>query len=107
MIRDLPGRTDSRNSILQAGTAMGSVLEVLGQRLAGVGLLVPGNRLWRSLRDDLTAFLATFRTKVDDPVGVSDHIQVVLDNNDRIAEIAKPMEDIQQLFHIVKVQSGG
>ena len=41
--------------------------------------------------DDLAASRAAERAHVDDPIGACDHFQVVLDQHDRIAGIAKPI----------------
>jgi hypothetical protein len=34
--------------------------------------------LWGATHDDLTAFIATLWTEIDDPIGTSNHIEVVL-----------------------------
>src|ERR1700744_4032840 len=39
--------------------------------------------------NDGAAFLASFRTKIDDPIRVADHVQIVLDDDDGIAKIGE------------------
>ncbi len=63
--------------------------------------------LWRALSDDITALLATFGSQVDDPIGGADHIQVVLDDDHRVASIGQAVEYIQQALDIGEVQAGG
>src|ERR1700761_361049 len=47
--------------------------------------------LGRPLRDDLPTARAAFRTEVDHPVGGFDHVEIMLDDHDRIALIAEPV----------------
>ena len=46
--------------------------------MTGETLLVGRYFLWRALGNNFAAAFASFRTKVDDPVGGFDYIQVVL-----------------------------
>ncbi len=41
------------------------------------------------------------------PVGVADHVQVVLDDDDRVAQIGEAVQHFEQLAHVVEVQAGG
>ena len=45
--------------------------------------------------------------EVDDPVGRLDHVQVVLDHDDRVAQVHQPVEHVEQLVNVVEVQAGG
>ncbi len=56
--------------------------EVVRQRLAGVGLLYLGDLFGSALGDDAAAVFAAFGAEVDDPVGVADHVEIVLDDDD-------------------------
>ena len=60
---------------------------VLGKSVSGVGFLHSGDLLRGALRDQSPAALSPFRAEIDDPVGVANHIQVVFDDDDGIAEI--------------------
>ncbi len=64
------------------------------------------NLLGCAAADDLAARTAAFRAQIDDPVGGLDHIEVVLDHHDGVAFVAQPMQHIEQLCDIVKMQPG-
>ena len=63
--------------------------------------------LRRAGGDDLTATRAAFRAQIDDPVCGLDHIQVVLNDDDGVAVVAQPMQYVEQLLNVRKVQAGG
>src|SRR6267142_2467906 len=79
----------------------------MAESLAGVGPLHAGHLLGGALRDEAAAVFATFGAKVDDPVGVADYVEVVLDDDDGVAEIGEAMQDVEQLLNVVEVQAGG
>src|SRR5262249_52303463 len=78
-------------------------VRVLRERLPGIGLLLAHDRLRRPHGDNASAIFAAFRTQVNDPVGVADHVHIVLDDDDGIAKIGQPMQDVEQLLHVVEV----
>ncbi len=78
----------------------GSRQELAGQRLRH-GLDV--GRL--ALRDDLAAVLAGARPDVDDVVGGAHRLLVVLDDDDRVAELAQPLERRDELGVVALVQA--
>ena len=47
-----------------------------------------------------------FGTHVDDPVGGLDHVQVVLDDQDRVALVDERLQHPEQLVHVLEVQAG-
>ena len=49
---------------------------------------------------------ARLGAQVDDPVGRLDHVEVVLDDDDRVAEIDQPVQHVEQLADVVEVQAG-
>ncbi len=55
--------------------------------------------------NDLPAAIAAFGTDVDDPIGGFDHIEVMLDDDDRIALIDQFVQHFQKFAHILKVQA--
>ena len=55
--------------------------------LPGVALVVGGDCLWGACGDDGAAVLAAFGADVDDPVGGGDDVEVVLDDDDGIADV--------------------
>ena len=54
-----------------------------------------GNALRCTGDYDLPATLATFRPKVDEPVGAFNHVHVVFDHDDRVALIGQTTEYCQ------------
>ena len=61
--------------------------------------------LGRALRDDAAAAFAAFGAEVNDPVGLLDHVEVVLDDQDGVAEIDEAIQDVEQFLHVVEVQA--
>jgi hypothetical protein len=48
---------------------------------------------------------AAFRPQVDDPVGLGDHVEVVLDHDDAVAGVDQPMQHADQLLDVGHVQA--
>src|SRR5207245_1755584 len=63
--------------------------------------------LGRALRDDAPAAVAALGPEVDDPVGGLDDVEVVLDDDHRVARIAQPLQHTEQHLDVVEVQAGG
>src|ERR1700681_1910504 len=95
-------KSNSANSCLWM-TESGS--GIFRQRLSGIGFFVPRDLLRRALRHNSAAFLAAFRAKIDDPVGIPDHVQIVLDDNDGIAQVCEAVQHVEQLPNIVEMQA--
>ena len=55
----------------------------------------------------LAAFFAAFGAHVDDPVGRFDHVQLMFDHNDSIAQIHQALEHVEQALDVFEVQAGG
>ena len=51
--------------------------------------------------------VAALGSQVHDPVRIPDHVQIVLDHQDRIAGLHEAIQDIQQPLNVGKVQSRG
>ena len=80
------------SSRLGAGRAVGRVLaQVLG----------------RALRHQLAAALPALGAEVDDPVGTADHVQVVLDDDQRMPGVEQLAQRPHQLGDVVEMQAGG
>src|SRR5262249_50825749 len=60
----------------------------------------------RTGADNFTAAGAAFRPEVDYPVGRLDHIEVVFNDNDRVAGFHKAMKNAQELVDIVEMKTG-
>ncbi len=55
--------------------------------------------------DDAAAVVAGLGAQVDDPVGRLDHVEVVLDDDHRVAQIDQAIEHVEQLANVVEVQA--
>ena len=62
--------------------------------------------LGRALGDDPAAAVAALRPEVDDPVGGLDDVEVVLDDEDRVAAVDQPVEHLEQLLDVGEVEAG-
>ena len=73
-----------------------------------------GVRVWNTLdllrragSDDFAAGFSTFGAEIDDPVGGTDHVEVVLNHDERVAGLQQLAERAQQLRDVLEVQSRG
>src|SRR5690606_3586122 len=71
-----------------------------------MGCFVGGDLLWGACRNDCPAAISSFGTEIDDPVGGLDDIEIVLDDDDRVAFVAQSLQDAEQLLDIVEVKAG-
>ena len=82
-------------------------LVVALEELAGVGRGSARDFLGPALGDQVAAIFAAFGAEVDDPVGVADDVEIVLDDDDGVAEVGEAVEHLEQLADVVEVQAGG
>ena len=61
----------------------------------------------RAGADQRAARIAALGTQIDDPIGGADHVEVVLDDEQRVAGLDQPPECAQQFRDVVEVQAGG
>ena len=61
---------------------------------------------WCSGKEELAAASSTCRTHVDEPVGEFDDIEIVLDDDDRIATVNQFLEYIHQDADVFEMQTG-
>src|SRR5687768_7353651 len=66
-----------------------------------------GDFLRRSRGDDVPSPRPPFGTKVDDPVRRLDDVEIVLDDQHRVATIHQTVEHVEQQPDILEVQAGG
>ena len=59
------------------------------------------------LRDNPSAVRPAFRPEIDDEVRALDHVEIVLDDDHRVAETDEPLQHIQQLVNVGEVQTRG
>ena len=70
-------------------------------------LLRVGDDLFgRALGDDAAARVTRLGTHVDDPVGRLDHVEIVLDDDDRVSLLHETVEHLEQLVDVVEMQAG-
>ena len=83
----------------------GSRCDAAGQVLTGERVLGGEQVLDRAGDDDLAAVLARARADVDDPVGGADGVLVVLDDDQRVAEVAQPHQGLDEPAVVALVQA--
>src|SRR5512133_882247 len=81
-------------------------LEHAAQIAARVRRLDARDLLRRSGGDDRSAARAALGSEIDDPVRRLDHVEVVLDDEHRVAAIDEAMEHVQQDAHVLEVEAG-
>src|ERR1700682_2240937 len=75
--------------------------------LARVGPWVAHDLLRSSDGDDLTALVPTLWAQVDDVIRGLEDVEVVLDDDHRVAGIDEPVQDVEQPLDVGEVQTGG
>ena len=78
-----------------------------GEEVAGVGGGDGGDLLGGAVGDDAAAAFAAFGAHVEEVVGVADDVEVVLDDDDGVAEVGEAVEDFEELADVVEVEAGG
>lgn len=81
-------------------------MQYVAQVSAGMRGVALGNIFWSPLGDDGSTAIAAFRTEIDDMIGALDDIQVMLDDDDRVASFDQFIQYAQEFFYIVEVQTG-
>jgi hypothetical protein len=74
------------------------------KHLPRIRFLHLGNLLGRALRDDAAAAFAAFGAEVDDPVGLLDYVEVVLDDQDGVAEVGEAVQDVEEFLYVFEAQ---
>ncbi|MNX16520.1 hypothetical protein D3C86_463880 [compost metagenome] len=80
---------------------------VVGQRRAGERGAVLAQLLGRALGHHLAAGVAAFGAEVDEPVAGADHVEVVLDDDQRMARVEQLAQRAHEPRDVVEVQAGG
>src|SRR5271155_2665473 len=73
----------------------------------GVGGLVLRDLFGSTDGDDTAALVAALGPEIYDPIRGLDHIEVVLDHDDRIALVAQTLQHDEQLCNVREMQTGG
>ena len=83
------------------------LFEFFAQKMSRIARFAGCYLLWCALADDVTAFGATFRTEVNDVVGTSYDVEVVLDDDDGMASLDERIEGCEESAYIVIMKSCG
>ena len=94
-------------ALLHRQVAQAQRLCVLAQGRAGVRCRVLAHVLRRALGHDQTAAVATLGAQVNQPVAGADHVQVVLNDDERVPGVQELAQCAHELGNVVKVQAGG
>ena len=76
------------------------------EELPGGRLRVGSHGLRCAAHEHPAAAATAFRTQVDQVIGASDDVEVVLDHDDGVALIDELVQDVQQLAGVLEVQAG-
>ena len=74
---------------------------------AGHAFRIGGDLVRRARGDDAPAGGTSAGTHVDDPVGIGDHVEIVLDDDDGRPAFDEPVEHTEQHAHVQRVQADG
>lgn len=66
-----------------------------------------GNLLWRAGHEDGSTVATAFGPHVDDVVGQFNHVEVMLNDNDRVASVNKALQHLHQDSDVLEVKSCG
>src|SRR6266508_4052982 len=91
--------TSGTGALLPGGT-------VAPQKLTRVGGTHCGDLFRSAFRHDAAAGVPSFGAEVDDPVGRADHVEVVLDDDDRVSLFRQRAKNGKQLLDVVEVETG-
>ena len=75
--------------------------------MTGVRVLAHSDLLGSTGRNNSASSVAALGSEVDYIIGCLYHIEIVLDNNDRVACIGKAAEHRDKIFNVGRVQTGG
>jgi len=65
-----------------------------------------GDCLWSALPQQFAAILAALRAQIDHVIGAFDDVQIMLDDDHGVAQIGQTLEQFQELFGIIEMESG-
>src|SRR4051794_17819466 len=78
--------------------------ENLAQKLASVRAVDRRDLLGRAGRDQLAAGLAALGPEIDHPVGLLDHVEVVLDYEHGVPGVDEALQHLEQLLDVGEVE---
>src|SRR5678815_1963160 len=65
----------------------------------------PGHLLRGTRGHNLATLNTAVRPEINNPVGGLNDVQMVLDNDYRVAQVCQSIENVEQLFHVVEVKA--
>jgi len=71
--------------------------------MASIGFLVAGYEFGWALRYDAAATFTAFGAEVDDPVGLLDDVQMMLDDEDGVTELDEALENVEKFANVVEM----
>ena len=72
-----------------------------------MGVAIGGDAFGGSFGDDVTAVVPALGPEVDNPVGGLDHVEIVLDADDGVAQVAEAVEYVEQLAEVEETVKAG
>src|SRR5580658_2558494 len=96
--------------ILRAISAIGVcavAVQGAGENLSSVGFFHARHLFGRALGNYAAAFFAAFGAEINDPVGLFNDVEIMLDDQYRVAERDKAVENVEKFFYVVEMQPGG
>src|SRR5882762_3303299 len=82
-------------------------MHLVAQRAPGVACSGRGNRVRRPFGHEASALLPRVRSEVDNPVRGANQVEVMFDDNHRMAGIDEPLKSFQEDTNIVEMKPGG
>src|SRR5215471_1126769 len=102
-----PQKADAKSSGLSIGMiAIRGKSKHAGKGLAGVRFFRSSNLLGRSLRDDAPAAFSAFGAQINDPIGLLDDVEMMLDDEHRIAKRDEALKHVEKFADVVEVEAG-
>src|SRR6266550_1306891 len=100
-------RSTRRRSARRPRGGEGKASQDLGEEPSRVRIRVRRDLFRRPDGDDFPTLIAALGSEVDDPVRGLDHIQVVLDHEDRVARRDQTLQHLEQFADVLEMQPGG
>src|SRR5262249_34130083 len=102
------GRREQRDNRRPGSCSCGAprVREHSPKKLTGIGRLYASERLWRSFCNARSSRGSPLGAEIEDTVRRPDDVQVVLDDDHRVALLGQGPQHGQKLFDVVEVKPG-
>ena len=81
------------------------MFEVLSEGMSSMTIFDCKELLPRTSEDEISSFIATFRSDVDDRICIGDDVEVMFDDDYTVPFLYKRIEDVEELLDIRKVKS--